>query len=84
MTTPQTPRVAAAQYVLCKRSARDTLFACGADPGGSVFDTDGGRARRFPDVAAALDYRGGLPGRQAEECAVFQLLPDGQVVPPEA
>jgi hypothetical protein len=71
-------------YVLCKRSARDALFACGVAPGDSSFLTDSGRARRFPSVAAALAYRAGLSHAEAEECAVFQITPDGRLVPPEA
>ena len=80
MTSPPT----AEQFVLCKRSARDALFACGADPGRSTFAKDSGAARRFPSVAAALAYRAGLTHKDAGECAVFQLMPDGHLVPPEA
>jgi hypothetical protein len=71
-------------YVLCKRSARDALFACGATPGGASFLTDGGRARRFPSAASALAYRAGLTCQDVVECGVFQLMPDGRLVPPEA
>jgi hypothetical protein len=73
-----------AEYVLCKRSAREALFACGVDPGRSSFLPDGGRARRFASVADALAYRAGLAAAEAEQCAVFQFMPDGRLVPPEA
>ena len=32
----------------------------------------------------SLAYRAGLPHAEAEQCAVFQLMPDGRLVPPEA
>ena len=72
------------EFVLCKRSAREALFACGIDPVHSSFLPDGGRARRFASVADALAYRAGLPHAESEQCAVFQLMPDGRLIPPEA
>ena len=71
------------EYVLCKRSGRAALFACGAEPGGSTFLADSQRARRFPSVAAALAYRAGLSSAEAGACAVFELTSDGRIVPPE-
>jgi hypothetical protein len=83
MTKPEPARPGADEYVLCKRSSRATLFALGAEPGVAVFQEDGVRARRFPSVAEALAYRAGLAHAEAEACAVFQLLPNGLIVPPE-
>jgi hypothetical protein len=83
MTTFETAWPGTEQYVLCKRSAHDALFASGADPAHPAFGADGAGARRFPDVAAALAYQAGLAPGPAGECGVFQLLPDGRLVPPE-
>ena len=83
MTRPEPAKPGADEFVLCKRSSRDTLFACGVDPRRSAFDRDSKHARRFPSVAAALAYQAGLSNGDAEECAVFQLLSNGLIVPPE-
>jgi hypothetical protein len=83
MKRPEPARPDADEYVVCRRSAREALFACGADPGNPSFLKDGAWARRFPSVGAALTYRDGLARQAAEGCAVFQLLPNGLVVPPE-
>jgi hypothetical protein len=83
MAALEPPPPFATLYVLCKRSGRAPLFACGFDPLRSCFAQDAASARRFSSVAAALTYRAGLTDRDAQECGVFLLTADGRLVPPE-
>jgi hypothetical protein len=83
MARPEPAKPGADEFVLCKRSSRNTLYVCGTDPRRPGFDEDSKHARRFASVSDALAYRARLTNGNGAECAVFQLLSNGQIVPPE-
>ena len=74
------------RYVLCKHSLGQTVFVSG-DPRAPSFEYSGDRAAAFPSPEEASACRASLShqlGGGAEEYRVYEVQPDGHLVPAES